>query len=231
MLSKIHIKWQALIIGSLLLSNLGCAVHISISKDIKRDIQNKAGSAGLTVTKTSYYYYNFSRIDLKDSVICHTNCDAIDDTIITIKNGVPLDLINVEVTIRRGKIEDTVFCWHKKDNKLISIIPFINGKVNGVVINYYLNGNVRSEWTVVNNVKHGIYRCYDYNGNMSSMGTFNKGRADGVDLSFDPISGEVRWISNSNNGKLNGTQYFFKNGVLDEIIIYNKGKIVRQGTH
>ena len=60
------------------------------------------------------------------------------------------------------------------------IRPFYNGKVEGVIYEYYDNGNKKSEREFKENRQHGFFKQWKFDGSLEYYALYNNGRIDTV---------------------------------------------------
>lgn len=96
-----------------------------------------------------------------------------------------------------------------------------NNESHGRNLELYSNGNIKSEWVVVNGLKEGIQISYYESGVVKSMFNYHKGEKIGDQLWFHE-NGMLSQKVNFKNGVANGmAYYFFPSGNLKSDRFYN----------
>lgn len=125
------------------------------------------------------------------------------------------------ITYNSNNIKDGNTVNYHPNTTIQSVIPFVNGKIQGIVFNYYENGNVESMGNVVNDQPQGTFIYYHRNATQKAIFEFLNGKIIQVNGCFDrkknPLycgpfnngNGEI-YIYNE-DGKLIAKDYF-KNG-------------------
>lgn len=88
------------------------------------------------------------------------------------------------------------------NKQLMEIREFRNNMKNGKQIAYWDNGNMRFEFTAIDDAYEGELKEWDYNGHLFHLGHYKKGQEEGVQkLWYD--NGKIR----ANYVILNGRRY------------------------
>ncbi|HXB41634.1 MAG TPA: toxin-antitoxin system YwqK family antitoxin [Bacteroidia bacterium] len=111
----------------------------------------------------------------------------------------------------------------RDSNGGLLLIPWKNGKVNGVQKVYYLDGKLRAEGIFVDGKAEGYSKQYSPNGLLVRVSYFRNNFRHGTDTSFFE-NGTIRSLFNFVDGKLDGmTKEFDKNGQLSREGLNEKG--------
>jgi len=92
---------------------------------------------------------------------------------------------------------------------------------------YYSTGELKAEYKISDNKKHGDYKEYYRDGKLKVDAYYSEGKLDGM-IKFYYDNEQVKWQVNYTNGKENGHyKKYSKNGKLIEKLYYENG--VREG--
>lgn len=101
-------------------------------------------------------------------------------------------------------------------------IPWVNGVVDGVVIEYFgyeipdnQNGNIKWETPYKNGKKHGIEKGYYETGELETKIPWVNGKREG-DYKIYYISGKIKQITKLKNDKQISEQVYFEGGQLEQ---------------
>lgn len=125
----------------------------------------------------------------------------------------PLELILVFFVI---SIPPKFYCQEK------------SGKPDGMNIEYYENGNLKSKIYYKNGKPFGITQLFNKEGNLAEVGYWDSEntRWIGNYYSFHPNGQKLQDFNFGLNGKRTGIQkYYFSNGIIKSIGIYLDGKL------
>lgn len=80
-----------------------------------------------------------------------------------------------------GTIKDSTWNYYSfYDKTLKGTETFVNGKKEGLSVNYYATGKISQELNYKNDLKNGIWRQYYENGSLKISGTYIAGKRTGV---------------------------------------------------
>ena len=97
------------------------------------------------------------------------------------------------------------------------IIPYKNGKENGVKRSYKPDGTKSLEIPLVDGILHGVRRTHYKNGQVKKEKTYKNGKQDGLVKSYYK-NGNVKYEGERKDGKKFGLQqWYYKNGNLKTI--------------
>jgi len=114
----------------------------------------------------------------------------------TLKNFHPNGAVS-EIFVLKNKVRDGVGRIFDPSGHLVSEIPYISGRVEGVVKNYYSNGSVMESFQIVDGRRTGIYERYDSLGNLvASLNFYN-----GAIKKSDPVSPDNQIAGDDNDNK------------------------------
>ena len=130
---------------------------------------------------------------------------------------------SLEVPIKNGKMEGVVKEWNI-DGVLISDTKYSGGLKNGIEKQFYDNGKIKLEINNINGLAEGKCTEWHQNGKLKSEGNYKNGKEDGL---------HIWWFDNEkkdqqmtyNNGMLEGVfQNWYRNGQLRLEANYHNGK-------
>ena len=97
---------------------------------------------------------------------------------------------------------------------------------DGILKEYYDNGNIKIEYNYKNGKKNGVQKKWYLNNQLSIKYNYSNGKLDGLQKKWYE-NGKVKSESNYNNDILNGiSRYWFSNGQLKYIKLYKDGLLV-----
>jgi antitoxin component YwqK of YwqJK toxin-antitoxin module len=125
-------------------------------------------------------------------------------------NGRPWKFENYEHGVLQGECMD----WYPASGKKRSSWICLNGKLHGVCVVLYENGNLHRRTSYENDQKHGLRaQCYE-NGNKWKIENYDHGLKHGLCEEWDE-NGRLSSRSNYEHGKLHGFyQAWYGNGQL-----------------
>lgn len=100
---------------------------------------------------------------------------------------------------------------------------YINGLKNGNFKTYYSNGILSSEGSMINSSRDGLVVYYDEFGNIESKTNYKKDKIEGNDSVY--ISGKLFNVVNYVNGVKEGPYHYFEDGKIIESGFYKKDTI------
>ncbi|WP_435412982.1 tetratricopeptide repeat protein [Psychroserpens mesophilus] len=90
-------------------------------------------------------------------------------------------------------------------------------------ITHYQNGNKETETDFVNQLKHGAYTFYNFNGNVGITGSYHNDEMTG-EWTWYYDNGNVKSTANYRNGNLHGElKNYFESGQLEDVYSYEFG--------
>ncbi|MBB3697601.1 hypothetical protein KMW28_05405 [Flammeovirga yaeyamensis] len=117
---------------------------------------------------------------------------------------------------------------HFKQDKMVGTMKkfFPNGTVqieHNISKNYwkeyYPSGKLMNESEMLGEVRNGVTKVYDQEGNLKQKGTYKEGKIDGKYYTYFPKSTTVQKESDFVDGKLEGeSKEFYTSGVLKQVI-------------
>jgi antitoxin component YwqK of YwqJK toxin-antitoxin module len=126
-----------------------------------------------------------------------------------------------------------------ESGKLEEVHTWKNGKINGLTQLYYENGNLKAEYTILNEIYSGVYKEYYSDGKLKSVKNYSNGKLNGlIQLYYETgnlkseytvlneivhgtckdyfSNGQLSLVRNFSNGILNGPcKKYFDNGKLE----------------
>jgi len=111
------------------------------------------------------------------------------------------------ITATSGTIEDGDYSCTIESSPNTKTIPFVEGKVNGVVKVYYPSGTLWRSTPYSNGKEHGVMRIYHERGWLMTERAYDDGLLHGV------------------------SRQFFESGSVKRVAEFDRGKLVRQIDH
>ncbi|MAZ61293.1 MAG: hypothetical protein CMG50_03850 [Candidatus Marinimicrobia bacterium] len=97
---------------------------------------------------------------------------------------------------------------------------------DGILKEYYDNGNVKIEYNYKNGKKNGVQKKWYLNNQLSIKYNYENGKLDGLQKKWYE-NGNIKSESNYNNDILNGiSRYWFSNGQIKYLKLYKDGLLV-----
>lgn len=144
---------------------------------------------------------------------------------------------------------DTILRFYYDSVNVSSEGPIVNGIPDGHWKNFYTDGNLKSEGNRVNGLKNGSFKFYDRNYNLTLLINYKDDLKHGVRITFlkdefreelfknDLKEGFSRYFTRKDSTLIKIIPYkndlphgisriYSKNGMINEIIEYKKGRIV-----
>ncbi len=91
-----------------------------------------------------------------------------------------------EIYILKNQVRDGVTKYFDESGPLVSEVPFVSGKVEGVVKHFHPNGAVKESFQIVEGKRTGIFESYDSLGTVMTSLNFYNGAIRNVTPSSDP---------------------------------------------
>ncbi len=111
---------------------------------------------------------------------------------------------------------------------IIILYPVLIFSQEGLIKEYYPNGNVKSEINFDNNIRQGEAKFYYDNGNIKEILNYDNGKVDGLVKAYNE-NGNLHETYNIEDGKREGpVSKFDSNGVYIADINYENGKLVKE---
>lgn len=115
---------------------------------------------------------------------------------------------------------------YNEDGDLKSIVPFFNGRKNGLFRQYYSNGKLLSAVRYVNNLKYGVEKVWWANGKLKVFRNWNRGVKCGLCRLYNN-EGIITHKCNFKNSKLHGLSIkYTPEGFPETATFYNEGNIL-----
>jgi antitoxin component YwqK of YwqJK toxin-antitoxin module len=111
-------------------------------------------------------------------------------------NGKP----SISMEYKFGDIVDE-FISYSYNGNIKSEFPYLNGKYNGLVKEYFLNGKIKEETTYHHNEKHGKNTIYYQNGKKKEERVFLNSVEHGISVFYDEL-GKIKTKKEYFNGKI-----------------------------
>ncbi len=104
------------------------------------------------------------------------------------------------------------------------VVPYKNGKENGVKTAYRPDGTKSLEIPLINGVLHGVRRTYYESGKVKEEEAYKDGKQDGLVKSYYR-NGNVKYEGEYKDGKMSGLQkWYYENGNLKTVGHYTNNK-------
>lgn len=103
------------------------------------------------------------------------------EEIIRFNNG----RIKSVISYNTNDVKDGNTIIYYPNSAIQSVVPFVNGKIQGIVVNYYENGNVESMGNVIDDMPEGSFIYYHRNGRQKAIFQFVNGKIMQVSGCFD----------------------------------------------
>lgn len=101
--------------------------------------------------------------------------------------------------------------------------PICRETENGIVKDFYPDGQLKTEWRCQNGHLNGVSKLYFENGTVEKESSYADDVRQGVTNSYYE-SGELKSICNFKDGELDGDhKIFYENGTLKELTFYRDG--------
>lgn len=127
----------------------------------------------------------------------------------------------------KGKLEGTYKSFYAVGEDYPEyIIPYKDGEINGMVTQYYLNGQKNLEANFIDGKKEGLEKKFYANGKISSEIEYKEGKYNGSYKTYFP-NGQIESEGQTENGQSTGKwKSYFLNGTVESEYSYEKGQIV-----
>lgn len=113
----------------------------------------------------------------------------------------------------------------KKNNQLISKLPIIDGKENGIGYGWFENGKLKYQRQYLNGDREGNHFGWFENGRVAFVNKFHNDKYEGPQITYYPNGQKGQWI-NYRNGYEEGKQkYWNKKGRLINNFTVKNGKL------
>lgn len=114
----------------------------------------------------------------------------------------------------KGKNREGIWLYYFPDGKkIISEENYINGKLDGVLKNYYTNGKPTEETYYSQGKKHGTSKVYTEDGILIEDVSYEYGKLNGEGKYYD-MKGNIKEKGNYKNGKRDGKWEFYMDGEI-----------------
>ena len=108
-------------------------------------------------------------------------------------------------------------------DKVKSISHYKDDKLHGVHIQYWANGNLKSEEEFRNDTPHGYFRDFYRSGTRNRQGNYKRGLKHGTFLKYWP-TGEKRTMANFQDDLEQGlTTDYYRDGTIKKEVPYEQG--------
>lgn len=110
------------------------------------------------------------------------------------------------------------------DGRVSKTASYTKGKLNGVTVSYYQNGNKKEEETYVDDERHGRYKRYHWNGTLAEEGEYDHDVQQGYWYTYNDLDNLVE-TEYYLDGEKHGTNIlYFANGNKHRVINWKKGE-------
>ena len=132
------------------------------------------------------------------------------------------------ITYNSQNIKDGETVNYYPNGIIQSIIPYTNGKVNGIVESFYPNGLTESLGMIINNLQEGVFKYFHSNGRPKSKIVFSNGKPNLVSNCYDKKK-NILYCGPFNMG--NGEIYIYsENGDLIQKDHFKNGELIKSET-
>lgn len=130
------------------------------------------------------------------------------------------------ITYNENDIKDGPTTHYYLNGNVKNYIPYSNGKINGVIENYYDDGILESTGLVLNDIAVGTFEFYHHNGRLKSIIFYNQGKLTSISSCKDK-NGNLLYCGPFNNG--NGEIYIYdEKGVLIAKDHFKNGEFIKR---
>ena len=106
-----------------------------------------------------------------------------------------------------------------------SIIPYINGEVNGIIESYHTNQKLESKGMIINNLQQGVFEYFYKNGNPKARILYVDGKPNKIANCYDKKK-EILYCGPFNMG--NGEIYIYsEDGILIQKDHFKNGDLIK----
>jgi antitoxin component YwqK of YwqJK toxin-antitoxin module len=99
--------------------------------------------------------------------------------------------------------------------ELMSELHYLNGKLDGLSIDYYKSGQIMYEWNYRNNKLHGVSRAYTIDGHLMSEWDYKHGVLHGTSVEYHP-NRKKKKVEKYRNGQVVKRRLYDEKGKLIE---------------
>ena len=145
-------------------------------------------------------------------------------------NGIFTIISRLQTISFLGRVVDDILhgnqLLYNEDGDVKCIIPFYNGRKNGLLRHYYSNGKLMSAVKYVNNLRCGVEKIWWANGKLKMFRNWNKGVKCGLCRLYNN-EGIIKQKCNFKNNKLDGLSIkYTPEGFPETATFYNDGNIL-----
>ena len=97
------------------------------------------------------------------------------------------DLIGQVLQYKQGKLDGTSMEYYP-DGQIKSEFIFVAGQRQGIQHQYHANGNLKSIWSYQNDMKHGTNKMFFENGDLLGAWDYKEGKKIGEPILFSASS-------------------------------------------
>ena len=155
----------------------------------------------------------------------------------TIPYGDQQSGLRLQFTVVNGK-EEGLGQILRKDDSIYMTVNYVNGVKEGEVVKYNEKGSVIMRGNMKNGEEVGLYREFDDNGELVWLGHYKDGKryselkkSDKKEGYYEErtMDGSVLSVSKYDEERMekDGISYEFKNGKLEHVYEYSKGRVTR----
>lgn len=123
--------------------------------------------------------------------------------------------------VSEGKVVNKQFegewkYYHEDSPSIMTLEPYVNGKLNGIRKVFYKSGKIAEETSYKDGIKNGIYKSYAENGTLLEESNYKDGQYDGNAIYRNPTN-EITAQGLYKNGKKVGIWKVLQKGKLKEV--------------
>ncbi|QTV05158.1 toxin-antitoxin system YwqK family antitoxin [Faecalibacter bovis] len=132
------------------------------------------------------------------------------------------------VTYNAQNIKDGETINYHLDGAVQSIVPYINGAINGIIETYHPNTRLESKGMMVNDLQEGVFEYFYKNGNPKARILYINGKPNKIANCYDR-KGNILYCGPFNMG--NGEIYIYtEEGKLFQKDYFKNGELIKSET-
>ena len=156
-----------------------------------------------------FYYYCS---DCKDNPIIIKTFNENDNTAQVVYKTKKGKLVSEGIMDGKNRIGEWVY-YHKEAKSIMTKEHYVDGKLDGLLITYYLNRKITKETTYKNGLKEGINNYYSPEGVLLKKLIYKNNQLEGPAFYYD-ANGKIVIEGKYKNGKKDGLWKYFKEGIF-----------------
>jgi len=125
---------------------------------------------------------------------------------------------------KKGTIIGMIHVYFKKSGALRELIPFINGKMNGIGREYNIDGELECERPYIDGEENGVEKNYYTSGELYMETTFKKGKRNGLQKLYYKSGKLLEEDHFKNDNEIGISKVYFEEGKVNAEYPYKKGE-------